>query len=318
MKGSYCIRRLCIAAPTFIGITIIAYIVASLAPGSPLDALLVDPHISAAELERRKIIYGLDKPVWVQYINWLKALFHGDFGFSYATRRPVLTMIGERIGPTLLLAGTAIVLSLAVSLVLGILAASKPGSRRDYLTSGFSFLMLSTPNFFIGLALIFIFAAGLKILPSNGMYDSGGEKTIPVLLKHLVLPALVLSFQHTGSWIRHVRSSVLEVLGEDYIRTARAKGLTKTQVLLRHGLKNALIPVAAVIGMSLPGLISGAVVTEQVFSWPGLGSLMVRSIALRDYPVIMGITVIVSAGVLVINLIIDLLYGFLDPRIRYE
>jgi peptide/nickel transport system permease protein len=150
------------------------------------------------------------------------------------------------------------------------------------------------------------------------MYDSGGDKTIPVLLKHLILPTLVLSFQHIGSWIRHVRSSVLEVLGEDYIRTARAKGLTKTQVLLRHGLKNALIPVAAVIGMSLPGLISGAVVTEQVFSWPGLGSLMVRSIALRDYPVIMGITVIVSAGVLVINLLIDLLYGFLDPRIRYE
>ncbi|MDR3138597.1 MAG: ABC transporter permease [Treponema sp.] len=318
MKGSYCIRRLCIAAPTFIGITIIAYLVASLAPGSPLDALLIDPHITAAELERRKIIYGLDKPVWIQYVNWLNALLHGDLGFSYATRRPVLTMIGERIGPTLLLTGTSVLVSLAASLVLGILAASKPGSKRDYLVSGISFLMFSTPNFFIGLALIFIFAAGLKILPSGGMYDSGGDKTVLVLLKHLVLPVLVLSFQHIGIWIRHIRSSVSEVLGEDYIRTAKAKGLTKTQVLLRHGLKNALLPVAAVIGMSLPGLISGAVVTEQVFSWPGIGSLMVRSIALRDYPVVMGITVIVSAGVLVINLMIDLLYGLLDPRIRYE
>jgi peptide/nickel transport system permease protein len=227
-------------------------------------------------------------------------------------------MITERIGPTLILAGSSIVLSIAVSFTLGILAASRPGSKRDYFASGLSFLMLSTPNFFIGLALIFIFAAGLKILPSNGMYDSSGGKTILILLKHLILPTVVLSFQHIGSWIRYVRSSVMEVLQEDYIRTAKSKGLTRTQVLFRHGLKNALIPVVSVIGMSLPGLISGAVVTEQVFSWPGIGSLMVRSIALRDYPVIMGITVIVAAAVLVINLAVDLLYGFLDPRISYD
>ena len=310
MKWKYIAKRLLIAIPTFLGITVLAYFILNLAPGSPLDALLADPKISPAELERKRIALGLDKPVVIQYFSWLNLLLHGDLGFSYSTQRPVAAMIGERLPATACLAGASILLSLIVAIPLGIYAASKPNSKRDYVSGGISLLMMATPNFFVGLVFIYLFAIVFKILPSGGMYDSAGVKSGAALMRHMIMPCLVLSFQQIGG--------MLEVMQEDYIRTARSKGLKKWGVIYKHGLKNALIPVITVVGMSIPSLVGGAVITEQVFGWPGVGSLMVTAINGRDYPVIMGITVMIAAAVLIANILTDVAYGLLDPRISYK
>ena len=319
MKWKYTLKRLLIAIPTFLGITILAYFILNLAPGSPLDAMLVDPRITAAELERKRIALGLDKPVIIQYFNWLKMLLQGDLGFSYSTQRPVADMILERLPATATLAGASMIFSLLIAIPLGIFAATKPNSKRDYISGGISMLMMATPNFFVGLVFIYFFAIVFQILPSGGMYSSaGGAKTFADLAKHMIMPCMVLSFQQIGNWVRHMRSGMLEVLQEDYIRTARSKGLKQKLVIIKHGLKNALIPVITIIGMSIPSLVGGAVVTEQVFGWPGVGSLMVTAIEARDYPVIMGVTVMIAVAVLLANILTDLAYGLVDPRISYK
>lgn len=205
MKWKYIAKRLLIAIPTFLGITVLAYFILNLAPGSPLDALLADPKISPAELERKRIALGLDKPVVIQYFSWLNLLLHGDLGFSYSTQRPVAAMIGERLPATACLAGASILLSLIVAIPLGIYAASKPNSKRDYVSGGISLLMMATPNFFVGLVFIYLFAIVFKILPSGGMYDSAGVKSGAALMRHMIMPCLVLSFQQIGGWVRHMR-----------------------------------------------------------------------------------------------------------------
>jgi peptide/nickel transport system permease protein len=318
MRIKYFVKRILIAIPTFFGITILVYFLASLAPGSPLDAFLADPRITEAELARKEIALGLDKPVIVQYYHWLVNLLHGDLGYSFTSQKAVIDLIGERIGATLLLAGCSILFSMLIALPLGVMAASKPKSKRDYASSFVSFFMMASPNFFVGLILIYFLSVKLKLLPSSGMYDSSGTKTIGMLLRHMILPCLVLSFQQIGNWFRQMRGSMLEVMTEEYIRTARAKGLGKWQVIRMYGLKNAFIPVLTVIGMSVPGLVGGAVVTEQLFGWQGLGTLMITAINGRDYPVIMGTTVVIALIVLGVNLLTDLAYGFLDPRISYQ
>lgn len=316
MKKKYIIKRLLIAIPTFLGITILVYILSSFASGSPLDMLLQNPYITPEEIERKRIEFGLDQPVIIQYFNWLKMLFQGNLGFSYRANLPVLDMILERLGPTLLLTFTATIFSVLIAVPLGIMSAYKPYSLWDYASSGLSFIGSATPNFFAGMILIYLFAVQLKILPIGGMYDSSGIRSFPILLKHLIMPALVLSLQQVGRLIRQTRGSMLEVLSEDYIRTARAKGLKERTVLIKHGMRTALIPVITELGMMIPFLIGGAVVTEQIFGWPGLGSLMVMSISARDYPVIMGITVLVAVAVLVGNILTDIIYSIIDPRIR--
>lgn len=314
----YIVKRLLIAIPTFIGITILVYLLSSLAEGSPLDMLLSNPYITAEEIARKRVEYGLDKNVFIQYLNWLKQLLQGNMGYSYRTNLPVLSMILERLGPTLILTFSATIFSVLVALPLGIMSAYKPYSGWDYISSGLSFIGSATPNFFAGLLLIYLFSVRLKLLPIGGMYDTSGIRTLPMLLKHLILPAMVLSIQQVGRLIRQTRGSMLEVLSEDYVRTARAKGLRENKVLVRHALRNALIPVVTELGMMIPFLIGGAVVTEQIFGWPGLGSLMVMSITARDYPAIMGITVFVAVAVLLGNLLTDLIYSVLDPRIRNQ
>lgn len=314
----YIVKRLLIAIPTFIGITILVYLLSSLAEGSPLDMLLSNPYITAEEIARKRVEYGLDKNVFIQYLNWLKQLLQGNMGYSYRTNLPVLSMILERLGPTLILTFSATIFSVLVAVPLGIMSAYKPYSGWDYISSGLSFIGSATPNFFAGLLLIYLFSVRLKLLPIGGMYDTSGIRTLPMLLKHLILPAMVLSIQQVGRLIRQTRGSMLEVLSEDYVRTARAKGLRENKVLVRHALRNALIPVVTELGMMIPFLIGGAVVTEQIFGWPGLGSLMVMSITARDYPAIMGITVFVAVAVLLGNLLTDLIYSVLDPRIRNQ
>lgn len=315
---NYIIRRILIAIPTFLGITVLTYLISSLAPGGPIEILMSNPYITAEEIERKKVELGLNQPVLIQYVKWLLQLLQGNMGYSIRTSQPVVQLLAERIGPTLLLTGSSILLSIVVALPMGIMAAVKPYSGWDYISSGVSFLAVATPNFFAGLVLVYLFSLKLPIFPVSGMYTIGKAHTLGDLAIHLVLPCVVLAFQQVGSLVRYVRSSMLEVLEEDYIRTARAKGLKEKLVICRHGLHNALVPVVTIIGMQIPFMVGGAVVTEQIFGWPGIGTLMVQSINARDYPVIMGITVWIAVMVLIGNLIVDLIYGVLDPRISYK
>ena len=313
----YVIKRVLVAIPTFFGITLLVYILASMMPSSPLEIMFNDPMATKEQMEAMEKSLGLDQPVYVQYFRWLIQLLKGNLGISYRTGLPVTSMVLERIGPTLLLTGSAMLLTVLIALPLGIMAAYKPYSGWDYISSGISFIGAALPNFFAALVLIYIFNVRLKIFPSSGMYDSSGVRTNAMLLHHLVLPSCVLAIQYIGSLIRQCRGSMMEVLQSDYVRTARAKGLLETPVLIRHALRNAWIPLVSWFGMQIPALIGGAVVTEQIFGWPGLGSLMVQSINARDYPAIMGITVVIAVTVLIGNLLIDLLYNVLDPRIKY-
>ena len=315
----YILKRILQAIPILLGITIIVYALASAAPGSPIDMFISNNSSMTEEaIQALEQKMGLDQPVYIQYLNWLKALFSGDMGFSYRTYEPVWDMIRIRIWPTLLLTGTALILSLLIAIPLGALAAYKPYSPADYLSSGLSFLGAATPNFFASLIFVYFFAVRLKVLPASGMYNSLSDTSLGSLIPHLILPSCVLALQLLGGFLRQMRSSMLDALGDDYVNTARAKGLRERAIIFIHVLRNSLIPLVSQIGLSLPLLIGGAVVTEQIFSWPGIGSLMVLSINNRDYPTIMGLTVVISTFVLVGNIIVDILYGLLDPRIRYD
>lgn len=314
--GKYILKRLLIAAVTFFGITVLVYILASMAPGSPVEMILAGTsNLTQDDVARLEAQMGLDQPVYVQYMIWLKNVLQGNLGVSYRTMRPVTEMLAERIGPTLMLTVTALVLAILIALPLGIVAAYRPYSPWDYASSVFSFIGAATPNFFAAMILVYLFSIKLGILPASGMYDAGAKESLPMLLRHMILPVITLMLQYVGIYTRHMRSSMLEVLGDDYVRTARAKGLRERAVVFVHALRNALIPLVTQVGLSLPALIGGAIITEQVFSWPGMGTLMVQSINYRDYPTIMGITVLIAGFVLIGNIVIDLFYGVLDPRV---
>ncbi len=315
---NYIIRRLLLAIVTFLGITILIYIMSSLAPGTPLDALMADPGMTKEEAARRSVELGLDKPVYIQYFRWLGELLRGNMGFSYTSYRPVADMIFERVGATLVLTVTAIVLSYVIGIPLGLAAALKPYSLTDYATSTFAFVMAGIPSFFLGMLLIYLFAVCLRWLPYGGMYDSSGTRSFFVVVPHLILPCFAIAMPEIGKVMRHVRNNMLEVLMEDYVRTARAKGVKERGVIIVHAFRNTLIPIATILSGSIPFIIGGSVVVERVFGWPGLGTLMINSITSRDYPVIMGISVIVAVVVLVTNLLVDILYAYLDPRITYN
>lgn len=317
-RSRYIFKRLIIAIPTILGITLLVYLLASMTPSSPLEILFNDPYATQEQIDRMAAQMGLDQPVMIQYVRWLKQLLTGNLGHSYRTNIPVATMVMERLGPTLMLTGSAMLITLVIAIPLGMMAAYKPYTGWDYISSGISFVGTAMPNFFAALVFIYLFNVRMRWFPSSGMYDTTGAHTVGMFLHHLVLPSVVLAIQMIGSLIRQCRGSMMEVLQDDYVRTARAKGLVEKSVLSRHALRNAWIPLVSWFGMQLPFLIGGAVVTEQIFGWPGLGSLMVQSINSRDYPVIMGITVVIAMMVLVGNLIVDLLYSILDPRIRYE
>ena len=318
MKAKYIGKRFLIMIPTFIGITILAFFLSNLAPGDPISMIVGGAQLTPEDVARLEHRYGLDQPLVLQYFHWFARMVQGNFGISYRTSEPVWTMIMNRLGPTLLITITSVVVSVILAIPMGVGAAVKPYSAWDYISSGISFLAAAMPNFFVALMLVYIFGVKLKVLPTSGMYTTASVKELPDLIRHMILPVAVLAFQQIGNLIRQVRGSMLEVLQEDYIRTAREKGLKESRVVIRHGLRNALIPVVTTIGMNLPFIVGGAVVTEQIFAWPGLGQLMVQSINARDYSCIMGITVVISVVVLIGNLVIDLIYGLLDPRISYK
>lgn len=314
----YILKRLLYAIPVFLGITFVIYTLINLAPGGPLSVLAASGEMSLSDLEALKISMGLDKPIVIRYFIWLGDLLHGDFGISYRTSQEVSLMISQRIMPSLMLTGTGILAAMLVGVPLGIISACKPNSVWDHISTFISFIGASVPNFFLSLLLIYVLAVKLKWFPTSGMQSSGMSGNLLDLLHHLALPAFVCGIQPIGNYIKQTRSSVLEVLNEEYIKTARSKGLTNVVIVLKHAFRNALIPIVTTISLSIPFLIGGAVVTEQIFAWPGIGSLMITAITSRDYPVIMGVAVLICGVVLVANLILDLIYAALDPRIKFK
>ena len=317
----YIIRRLLISIPVLLGVTVFSFVFVHLAPGDPVEAL-IDP-VMRADLgpewvAQRKAGLGLNRPLPVRYAVWLGQLAQGNMGFSLVSRQPVGAQIGERIGPTLLLMGTSLLVAVALGVPLGILSAVRQYSLLDYLATIAGFVAISTPSFFLGLGLIYLLAVNLRLLPTSGMYTLGAEPSLGDLLAHLVLPVTVLGLGQTPQILRYTRSSMLEVLRQEYVTTARAKGLAERIVLLRHTLRNALIPLITVVGLSLPNLLGGAVITEQIFQWPGMGWLAVRAVNGRDYPLLMGVILVTATLVLLSNLLADILYARADPRIRYR
>ena len=312
--GKYILKRILIAIPVLIGITLIDYAIMCLA-GSPLE-MLKGPRISDAALQAKEIAAGLDKPLIVQYFVWLWQLLQGNLGYSMKSYEPVSAMIGSHIGPTLLLMGASLALSLLIAVPAGIYSAVKQYSKGDYAVVTASFIGSSIPSFFLALILIYIFTVKLGILPSGGMNTLGMDGSVADTIRHMVLPVTVLAVSLAGSNIRYIRSSFLEILQQDYLRTARAKGIGYKRVIWKHAMRNALLPIVTVIGMQIPMLFGGAVIVEQVFSWPGLGLMTMTAIMGRDYPVIMGVCLLSAVVVLVSNLITDILYALVDPTIQ--
>jgi peptide/nickel transport system permease protein len=319
--GSYVLRRILIAFPVLLGITIVAFIALSLAPGDPLTARL-DPSVLAQiqshpeQLAARRAELGLDQPLPVRYVVWLGGALRGDFGYSIQSHRPVAEEIAKRIAPTLGLMGVATLLAVFLGVPFGILSALRQYSRTDYAITTFTMLMTSTPTFVLGLMGIYIFAVGIHALPTSGIQTLGRPFNIPDFLVHLTLPALVLGLSSAAPLMRYTRASMLDVMNSEYVTTATSKGLPRRTVIIRHAFRNSLIPVITVIGLLLPELVAGAVITEQIFAWPGMGQLAVRAAADRDTGLMMGVVLVFGSAVLVTNIIVDVLYGIVDPRIR--
>ena len=314
--GKYIIKRILIAIPVLIGITIIDYAIMCLA-GSPLQ-MLQGPRISQAAVAAKEIALGLDKPFYVQYFVWLKQLLHGNMGYSIKSYQAVSEMIASHLGPTLLLMGVSLLVSLLMAVPAGIYSAIKQYSAGDYTVVTLSFLGSSVPGFFLSLLLIYLFTVKLGWLPSSGMTTLGTAGGAGDVAKHMVMPVIVLATSMAGSNIRYIRSAVLEILQQDYLRTAKAKGIGRFLVINKHALRNALIPIITVIGMEIPVLFGGQVIIEQVFSWPGLGLMTMSAITNRDYPVIMGVCLLSAIVVLAANLITDILYALADPTIQLK
>ena len=314
--GKYILKRILIAIPVLIGITIIDYAIMCLA-GSPLE-MLQGPRVSEAALEAKKIAMGLDKPVYIQYFVWLGQLLRGNMGYSIKSYQSVSAMIGSHLGPTLLLMGVSLLVSLLLAVPVGIYSAVHQYSKGDYAVVTVSFLGSSIPGFFLSLLLIYLFTVKLKVLPSSGMVTLGTGGGAGDIARHMVMPVMVLAASMAGSNIRYIRSAMLEILQQDYLRTARAKGIGHFRVINKHALRNALVPIITVIGMEIPVLFGGAVIIEQIFSWPGLGLMTMSAIGSRDYPVIMGVCLLSAVVVLLGNLVTDIVYALVDPTIQLQ
>jgi peptide/nickel transport system permease protein len=321
--GAYFIRRVLIAIPVLLGITILAFLVVNMTPGDPLTARM-DPETLARMqanpelLEARRRELGLDQPLPVQYVRWLGGVLQGDLGYSVSSGRAIVDELGPRIGPSLTLMLLAALIAVAFGLPAGILSAVHQYGKVDYLLSALTVLLVSTPTFVIGLLAIYVFGVSLDWLPVGELMTVGKENDLIDRLSHYVLPAMILGLVNAALLMRYTRASMVEALGADYITTANSKGLPGRVVIIRHGLRNALIPVITVLAFLMPELIAGAVVTETVFNWPGLGQLSVRAAKAGDPALMMGIVLIVGTAVLVASIIADLAYSVADPRIRFD
>ncbi|MBX6350762.1 MAG: ABC transporter permease [Clostridia bacterium] len=319
--GTYVARRLVQAIPILLGITVITFGLAKLMPGDPFTTLL-NPHVTAADLARMRQVHGLLDPLPIQYWNWLKAILTGNLGVSISFQEPVAELIRERVGPTFTLSFMSLLMTLVVSVPVGVYVAVRQYSLVDYALSIVTFMGIAMPTFFLGLLAIMLISIKLGWLPPSGVVTPGLHAPFPWnygdVVKHLFLPALVLTFGSAAGLVRYVRSSMLEVIRQDFVRTGRAKGLDERSVLYRHALRNALIPVITILGLQVPYLFSGGIITEYVFVVPGIGLALYQGILARDYPVVMGITLFLSVLVVIGNLLADVLYALVDPRIRYD
>ncbi|NBI28524.1 ABC transporter permease [Chengkuizengella marina] len=314
---TYIIRRLVMAIPLLIGITIISFAIVQMAPGDP-TSLLMDPNISPADRAKFMEKYGLNDPIYIQYFKWVGNMLQLDFGSSLLKKgTPVTELIMNRLPNTLLLMLVSTIFAFLISIPFGIYSATRPYSKTDYSVSVISFLGLATPNFWLGLMLIMFFSVKLGWFPTGGVSTLDAPFNVWDRIHHLILPAFVLASADMATLTRHTRSSMLDVTKQDYMRTARAKGFKERTVIYKHGLRNGLTPIITIFGILLPTFIGGSVIVETVFSWPGIGRLFIESAFSRDYPVIMGLTVLSSVFVVLGNIIADILYAITDPRVEY-
>jgi peptide/nickel transport system permease protein len=319
--GRYIVRRIFISIPVLFGITVVTYAIVTLAPGDPVSALINPETVAALGpgwLEQQRAELGLNRPLPVRYALWMKQILRGNLGYSYSDRQPVADKITERLWPTVKLMLTVQLLALLIAIPIGVVSAVKHYSWLDYLATVFGFTTISVPSFFLALAGIYLFAIKLRWLPTAGMGTIGKPSSIIDSLQHLILPATVLGLAQAAPLIRYTRSSMLETIQQDFVRVARAKGLSETRVITRHALRNALIPLVTVVALTLPQLLGGTVIIEQVFSWPGMGTLAIKAVRARDYPTMMAINMIGAVAILVSSLIADVLYAWIDPRISYS
>lgn len=317
--GRYIIRRVLTAIPTLIAISMVIFAILALAPGDPLSDLALNPSVPPEVRQRIRENLGLEDPIPVRYTKWASSLFRGDFGYSFRTRGPVIDLLKQRIPTTLYISGVAFLVSLLIAIPIGVLSAVKQYSVFDNVATTMAFIGFSLPTFATGLLMILLFTIKLDWLPSiyRTTIDADGLAGVWARVKQAIMPVAVLALFQAATLMRFVRASMLENIHQDYVRTARSKGLSERSVIGRHALRNALIPVVTIVALALPGVITGAVVTEQIFRVPGMGALLISSIQNNDTPVVMAITFLFSILVVVFNLVADVIYGILDPRIKY-
>ena len=315
--SKYLIRRLLISIPALLGISVVLFTVLALAPGDPFEELATNPNVPAEVRANLRTQFGLDDPIPVRYVRWVAAMAKGDWGFSFTSRVDVSTLIMQRLPTTLFVLGTAQLLGLLVALPVGIYSAVRPYSIFDQIATTFAFIGFSLPTFFTGLLFILLFSIYLDWLPFIYRADisATGWRWMWEMARQAIMPIAVLGLFQGASMTRFVRSAVLEVVQLDYVNTARSKGLSERVTILKHVVRNALIPVVTLVALQIPGIFTGAVITEQIFRVPGIGSLLISAILSNDTPVIMSITFVFSALVVFFNLIADVVYGWLDPRI---
>lgn len=322
--GQFIIRRLLQTIPLIIGITIITFAIANLVPGSPVTGLEFNPRTSQEDIDRIKDSLGLNDPLHVRYFTWAGNILQGDLGISLQNFRPVRQQVLDKLPNTLLLTGTSLLLSLLISIPIGVYSAVRRNSAFDNVSTATAVAGFSMPTFWLGIMLIILFAVKFKAwgmpfsLPAGGAYDLRGGGGFWDRVEHLILPAFALAFVQTAAWTRYIRSQMLEVLNQDYMRTANSKGLRERIVIFRHGLRNAVLPLVTLLGIAIPDLFGGALIIENVFTYPGMGQLAFNAALGKDYPMIMGITLVAGLLVIIGNLIADVFYGLLDPRIRLE
>ena len=320
MNRQYIIRRILIAIPSLLGISVILFGVLAMAPGDPFEELATNPAIPPEIRQALRAKFGLDDPVWQRYLHWLSAMVQGDWGFSFQSRMDVDKLILQRLPVTLIVIGASQLLAISVAIPVGVLAAIKPYSIFDQVASTFAMIGFSLPTFFTGLVLILVFSIQLDWLPFVYRADinATGWAFYWEHIKQSIMPVVVLGLAQAGTLVRFMRSSVLDVIRLDYVTTARSKGIGERKVIVKHVVRNAMIPVVTLIALQLPAVFGGAIVTEQIFRVPGIGSLLIAAILANDTPVVMGVTFVIACLVVLFNLIADILYGWLDPRISFR
>ena len=321
MKRNYLIKRILQAVITVLLVIVLNYILFRVMPGNPLAMIMRNPKASPEAVKKVEALFGLDKPWYVQFGVFFKQLLKGDFGLSFTYKKPVIEIIGGKVLPTILLTAVSEIIAIIIGIIIGTISAWKRGTKADVISLSFSLITYSMPTFWLGIVLVAFFSVYLGAFPTTGMTtpglsDGGFWMTFKDVAKHLFLPALTLSLVLIGEYALVMRNSLLDVLSEDYINTARAKGLTEKDIIKKHAIPNARLPMVTIIAINMGFMIAGAIQVETVFSWPGIGRLMYDALSNRDYPLLQGIFFIISVSVVLANLIADILYSYLDPRIK--